>query len=89
MSMDYYLNISAEADKKFKKLQSKNKKQLEIIDKKIQQILQNPYHFKPLRRDMHGSRRVHIDKSFVLVYEIDEKNNIIRILDYDHHDKIY
>jgi len=38
---------------------------------------------------MHGSRRVHIDKSFVLIYEIDEKEKIIRILDYDHHDKIY
>ena len=87
--MNYSLDISAEADKKFKELQSKNKKQLDTIEKKIQQILQNPYHFKPLRGDMHGSRRVHIDKSFVLIYEIDEKNNIVRILDYDHHDKIY
>lgn len=87
--MDYSLDISAEADKKFKKLESKNKKQLDIIGKKINQILQNPYHFKPLRGDMHGSRRVHIDKSFVLVYEINEKNKIVRILDYEHHDKIY
>ncbi len=85
--MDYSLDISAEADKKFKKLESKNKKQLDIIDKKVRQILQNPYHFKPLRGDMHGSRRVHIDKSFFLVYEIDEKNKIVRVLDYDHHDK--
>ena len=87
--MNYVLDISEEADKKFKKLQSKNKKQLEIIEKKVAQILQNPYHFKPLRGDMHGARRVHIDKSFVLLYEIDEKQKIIRILDYDHHDKIY
>ena len=85
--MYYSLDISAEADKKFKKLESKNKKQLDIIDKKVRQILQNPYHFKLLRGDMHGSRRVHIDKSFVLVYEIDEKNKIVRVLDYDHHDK--
>ena len=87
--MTYALNISDETDKKFKKLERKNRKQLEIINKKIQQIIESPYQFKPLRGDMHGSRRVHIDKSFVLIYEIDEKEKIIRILDYDHHDKIY
>jgi len=83
------LNISDEADKKFEKLRKKDKKQLEIINKKIQQILENPYHSKPLRGDMHGARRVHIDKSFVLTYEIDEKEKAVRILDYDHHDRIY
>ena len=87
--MEYILDISEEADKKFAKLKNKSKKQLEIIDKKIKQILKNPYHFKPLRGDMHGSRRVHIDKSFVLIYEIDENKKVVRILDYDHHDKIY
>ncbi|MBS3098413.1 hypothetical protein J4209_06485 [Candidatus Woesearchaeota archaeon] len=38
---------------------------------------------------MHGARRVHIDKSFVLTYEVDEDNKIVRVLDYDHHDSIY
>jgi addiction module RelE/StbE family toxin len=38
---------------------------------------------------MKGARRVHISKSFVLVYEIDEKSKVVRLLDYDHHDKIY
>jgi len=87
--MNYSLNISEQLDKKLDKLSKKNKKQMQIIDKKVQQILKNPYHFKNLCGDMHGSRRVHIDKSFVLIYEIDEKNNVIRLLDYDHHDKIY
>lgn len=89
MRMDYQLEISDELDKKFSKLAKKNKKQLQIINKKVQQILDNPYHFKPLRGDMHGARRVHIDKSFVLTYEVDEGNKIIRLLDFDHHDKIY
>ena len=87
--MEYSLDISDDADKKFEKLKRKNKKQLEIINKKVLQILENPYHFKPLRGDMRGSRRVHIDKSFVLTFEIDEKRNAVKILDYDHHDKIY
>ncbi|MBI2664591.1 type II toxin-antitoxin system mRNA interferase toxin, RelE/StbE family [Candidatus Woesearchaeota archaeon] len=69
--MTYDLDISGELDKKFGKLAKKDKKQLEIINKKVEQIRENPHHFKPLRGDMKGSRRVHIDKSFVLTYEID------------------
>ena len=87
--MEYRLQISEELDKVFSKLDKKNKKQLQIIHKKIDQILQNPYHFKPLRGDMHGARRVHIDTSFVLTYEIDEEKKLIRLLDFDHHDHVY
>ena len=87
--MKYKLLVSAEVDKKFKKLRKKSKKRLQIINKKVQQILQDPHHFKPLRGDLKGARRVHINKSFVLIYEVDEKKKLIRILDYDHHDKIY
>jgi mRNA interferase RelE/StbE/toxin YoeB len=39
--------------------------------------------------DLYGARRVHIDSSFVLIYEIDEDKKAINILDYDHHDVIY
>jgi len=87
--MKYNLEISDELERIFIKLAKKSKKQLEIINKKIEKILENPYHFKPLRGDMHGSRRVHIDKSFVLTYEIKEDIKIVRLLDYDHHDNIY
>ena len=86
--MDYNLQISDDLDRIFSKLRKKNKKQLQIINKKIQQILDNPYHFKPLRGDMHGARRVHIDKSFVLTYEVDEEERLVRLLDFDHHDNI-
>ncbi|MBN2458845.1 type II toxin-antitoxin system mRNA interferase toxin, RelE/StbE family [Candidatus Woesearchaeota archaeon] len=89
MSSKYSLEISEEAYSKFKKLKKKNKKQLEIIDKKVEQARENPHHFKPLKGEMHGIYRVHIDKSFVLTYEIDEQRKAIRILDYEHHDKAY
>ncbi len=85
----YSIFIKPGVEKTFQKLGKKNPKQLQIITKKIEQILDNPFHFKPLRGDMRGSRRVHIDKSFVLVYEIDEKSKTVTILDYDHHDKIF
>lgn len=87
--MEYSVEISEVADEKFQKLAKKNKRQLEIIRKKIRQILEIPHHFKPLRGDKHGAYRVHIDKSFVLIYEVDEQRKTVRILDYDHHDRIY
>ena len=87
--MNYDIVVSEVADKKFAKLAKKNHKQMDIISKKVQQIVKNPNHFKPLRGDMHGARRVHIDSSFVLIYEVDDVNKLIRILDYGHHDGIY
>ena len=85
----YDLEVKEEADKIFRKLKKKDSKQLEIINKKVEQIQENPHHFKPLRGDMKGSRRVHIGHSFVLTYEIDEENKVVRLLDYAHHDDIY
>jgi len=87
--MSYSLEISENADSIFRKLSKKNPRQLNMIDKKVLQIQQDPYRFKPLKGDMHGARRVHIDKSFVLIYEIIEGEKMVKILDYNHHDKIY
>ena len=79
--MKYELDISDELDKKFVKLAKKSKKQLIIIHKKVREIQNNPHHYKPLSKDLKGIRRVHIDKSFVLIYEIDEKQQVVRFLD--------
>ncbi len=87
--MIYKLEVPESLDRVFAKLFKKDKKSLEIINNKIKHILENPYQFKPLRNEMAGIRRVHIGKSFVLTYEILESNKIVRILDYDHHDKIF
>ncbi len=73
----------------FSKLSKKNRKQLQTINKKIKEILKNPNTYKNLRRPLQHLKRVHIDKSFVLVFSVDEKNKIVTIEDYDHHDKIY
>lgn len=85
----YSLATKPNIDRIFSKIGKKNPKQMQIIFKKIEQIIENPYHFKPLRGDMKGARRVHIDKSFVLTYEIDEEHKVVKLLDYDHHDSIY
>ncbi len=89
--MNYKMTYSAAYSelilKIFDKMAKKEKRQLIVINEKINEILANPYHFKPLRGDMKGSRRVHFGH-FVMTFEIDEENKIVRFLDYDHHNKI-
>ena len=85
----YSLEVRESVDRTFSKLAKKNPKQMRIIDKKIKQVLENPLHFKPLRAPMQHLRRVHIDKSFVLTYSVDEQNEVVIIEDYDHHDNVY
>ncbi len=87
--MNYELNLGDNLKKKFAKLKKKDKLHADILKNKIKHILENPYQFKPLRNEMAGIRRVHIGKSFVLTYEILEGLKIVRLLDYDHHDKIF
>ncbi len=84
----YSLEIKPTADRKFKKLAEKDKEQLRRIKNKIQQILEDPYHFKPLRYPLDGLRRVQIGP-FVLVFEIDEGSQTVTVLDYEHHDTVY
>lgn len=85
----YELEIRPDLDLKFQKLSNKNKKQLEIIFKKVEEIIQNPQHYKNLRKPLQHLKRVHIDKHFVLNFSVDENNKIVTLEDYEHHDKIY
>ena len=85
----YKLAIKESLDKKFKKLQKKDIEMLRLIDRKVQDILADPYRFKPLRKPLQNKRRVHVGSSFVLVYEINEKEKLVILLDFDHHDNIY
>jgi YafQ family addiction module toxin component len=85
----YKLAIKESLDKKFKKLRKKDREMLQLIDKKVQDILDNPHRFKPLRKPLQNNRRVHIAGSFVLVYEIDDEENLVTLLDFDHHDNVY
>ena len=85
----YKLAIKENLDRKFKKLKKKDRELLVLIDRKVQEILDNPYRFKPLRKPLQNKRRVHVGGSFVLIYEINKDKKIVTILDLDHHDNIY
>lgn len=86
--MAYTLEIPEHLDRLFSKISKKDSLQFEILSRKIKEILEDPYRFKPLTGNMSGQRRVHI-RHFVLTYEILENEKVVRLLDYDHHDSIY
>ena len=86
--MPYELITSEHLDRIFAKLSKKDKLQFEILTKKIKAILENPQIGEPLKGNMAGQRSVHI-RNFCLIYEILENEKTIKLLDYDHHDKVY
>jgi mRNA interferase RelE/StbE len=85
----YKLAVKESLDKKFKRLQKKDKEMLRLINRKVQDILEDTYRFKPLRKPLQNKRRVHVGGSFVLIYEINEKEKIVMLFDFDQHDNIY
>ena len=82
------MEIEEDVIKSFRKLGKKDRKQLEAVNKKIQQILEDPLQFKPLKHPLEGLRRVHVG-SFVLIYEVIENPKKVRVLKYKHHDLAY
>ncbi len=85
----YSLEIRPELLKKLDKLKNKNKKQVEIILKKADEIVMDPHRYKNLRAPLNHWKRVHIDKHFVLTFSVDEESKTVILEDYDHHDNIY
>lgn len=72
------------------KLSKKDSEASKAIKNKIEEIINsNPDHYKPLRYGLKNKKRVHIKKSFVLVFEYDKNTDTVWFLDYDHHDNIY
>ncbi len=85
----YSLRIKPHLIKIFEKLAKRDPVQHEAIQKKVKQILEYPYRFKPLSGNMKNKYRVHIMGSFVLVFVMLENEKAVELWDYDHHDKIY
>ncbi len=85
----YSFDIKDSLDKKFSKIAKKNPKQLEIIYKKIEEVIQNPQHYKNLKSPMQHLKRVHINKSFILLFSVNEQGKKVIFEELDHHDNIY
>lgn len=90
LNRTYDLDIRPDADKIFKKLANRNKKQLWIIHKKITEIRQHPNHdYKFLHAPLEIFNRIHIDKHFVLIFKINHTKGVVEIYNFDHHDYVY
>ncbi|MFA4907638.1 MAG: hypothetical protein WC602_05200 [archaeon] len=91
--MPFEYDFSEKLKKKVEKLVGKNRKRSEILHKKVLEIISSDKasidRYKNLRYGMDDQKRVHIDKSFVLTFNVDKKRNFILFLDFDRHDRIY
>ncbi len=85
----YRFELSDQLKKVLKKLIKKDKIKYEATLKKIEQVCQNPQHYKNLQHGMKEFKRVHIDTSFVLVFKVDELAKKICFEELEHHDVIY
>jgi len=91
MSFDF--DLSDEIKLIIKKLNKKDKLRVIILRKKIGEIINNTPEtidrYKNLKYGLSGYKRVHIDKSFVLIFSVDKKKNHIIFDRLKHHDEIY
>jgi len=87
--MIYIPDFMPVCQKAIGKATKKNSLLRKTINNKITEIIQNPHHYKPLKYDLTGERRVHILKSFILKFIINEQNKTIIFIFFGHHDKAY
>lgn len=87
--LTYALLISDDCQDQIRKHCKKNSVLEQAISKKVNQILSDSYHFKPLRAPLSNKRRVHILGCFVLIYEIEENSKSVILLRFAHHDDAY
>ena len=89
----FKFNFSDELKLKIRKLLRKDKKRVEIIYKKVKEIINNNNktidRYKNLKYNLKQYKRVHINRHFVLVFKVNKQNNHILFEDFAHHDDVY
>ncbi|MEK6982844.1 MAG: type II toxin-antitoxin system RelE/ParE family toxin [Candidatus Micrarchaeota archaeon] len=86
--MLYSFDQSENFSKILLKTQKNDPQLYERIIKKINQILENPHHYKELGNVLKGCCRAHIG-SFVLIFEIHENEKLVCFINFGHHDDVY
>jgi len=87
--MSYELEIKPGCRDEIRKHCKKNRILELAIGKKVSEILENPQRYKHLRYDLKQECRVHLLKSFVLKFEIDEARKTVVLVQFGHHDEAY
>ena len=87
--MSWSLEVSPDFERDYRKLCARNAGFKRAVDNKMNQVLESPLHYKPLRAPLQGVRRVHVGGSFVLLFEPDVVRKAVRFLRLAHHDEAY
>lgn len=91
--MPFKYEFSEELEETLEKLFKRDRQRYEITLKKIEEITQRDGntidYYKNLRQDLKKYKRVHIDKSFVLIFRVFRNEKIILFDKLQHHDDIY
>ncbi len=77
-----------EIRKELHKLYKRDRSLYDRIEKKVDELLENPHMGKPMESVLKGSWRVHVGH-FVLMYMIDEEKKVVKFYKFEHHDKVY
>jgi len=89
----FSFDLSDELKETLRAIAKKDKKTAEIISKKIRQITNSDQstidHYKNLRYELKDYKRVHVAKSFVLLFKVFKKEKHILFDKFGHHDEIY
>lgn len=86
-SVSYTLTLTYQYKDSLKRVKRSKPDLLVPLEAGVVKILREPTLGKPLRNEFKGNRRIHVAGPFVLLYEITGAE--VRLLDFDHHDKIY
>lgn len=91
--MTFTFDLSDNLREVLGKLAKKDSHRAELVYKKIRQIIESSEdgieHYKNLRYGLSDYKRVHIDKSFVLIFKVLKKEKHIIFVRFDHHDNMY
>ncbi|HNV01485.1 MAG TPA: addiction module toxin RelE [archaeon] len=91
--MPFQYDISDELESLLKKMYKKNKQTYEAIMNKIDEIASRDNttidFYKNLQNELKEYKRVHIMKSFVLLFKVYKEKNFILFDKFSHHDEIY
>lgn len=85
----YNIEIKPSCQRDIERLCKRNPVLRGALEKKMNEIVENPQHYKPLKHDLAGERRVHIMKSFVLKFMIEEATKTVVFIFFGHHDNAY
>ena len=87
--MAYTYETDQEFKTNFKRLTKKNKVLAERIVKKIQDICEYPERGEPLSGNLAGKWSIHVANHYVILYEIRDKDKVVRFLSVKQHDRAY